>query len=150
MAAVLVAAGVAVWLRPGLLDADDLPELRFTPPAGTVPMCNDLAGTGTIPADHHLAIFDRSLSAPNASYYFDGLASDTDTGWRLLNVTLGEPREAGVRVELVAVLVPREVGEYLRQVDADETWWSATVPGPTVDRMAVQRGERPGAPCPGA
>jgi hypothetical protein len=120
-----------------------LAPIRFNEPGGKVPYCNDLSGTGTIPAGQVLAIFDHGLSEANEPYWFDQLAEPAGDGWRARDISLGDGEKAdeGKDIELSAVLVPADIGKYLTSIDAENFWWSSRLPTEPVAKIGVVRNE---------
>jgi hypothetical protein len=82
----------------------------------SIPWCNDLTGSGTIPKGDSLAIFDSSIG--NAQhYYFDGLASPTSKdAWSLAPVYIGQRNEAGLKDDIVGVLVTNQTARFIASI----------------------------------
>src|SRR4051812_4489928 len=158
VAVVLVGAGALVYVNPSIVE----PQVRVSPspypvlvtptpaapvdvrlvqPEGPIPFCNDFTLVGTIPSGISVLLFDRA-SGSGQSYYFDGVAEPTASGWIVRNVQIGDggPGDRGVKVQLVIVLVDEAVGTYLDAiVSGDEGWWSPILPGPAQQSVSVVR-----------
>lgn len=134
--AVPIALGVALLTSTFGPQSEPPPAaVRFiAPPTKTVPRCNVYQGTGTIPSNQRLLIFNREVNMNHeptgGKFYLYGPAVSTETGWRTPLV------EAGAKyVEIVAVLVPNETADFLRSISPvvdgksiDGTWLSESLP----------------------
>lgn len=79
--------------------------IKFDRPKEPIPYCNHFTGTGMIPRDHALLIFDREASNPGASYYYNQRADSTRQGWIARNVQIGDGTDNKIKVEISAVLI---------------------------------------------
>jgi hypothetical protein len=124
------------------------PSFRFVGVPPTVPMCARFAGTGNIPSEMSVVLFDREAGGNTTEYYFDGIGKPDGDGLVFPEVTIGEPNQAGIRVELVAVIVDDDVATYLEGVDSggEEAWHSSGLPGPVAARIEVERNSN-STPC---
>lgn len=109
----------------------------IVPPVKTVPRCNVYQGTGAIPPNQRLLIFNRAVNVngepmDGGRFYLDGPAVSTEAGWKTPLV------EAGAEyVEIAAVLVPNETADFLRSISPvsadgglieDGAWLSRSLP----------------------
>ena len=98
-------------------------RLRFLPVAEPIPYCANFVGTGTIPAQHVLVLFDRPADAdgnPAAGSLFDydGRATATTGGWVADGrwIGSGKPGDNGEHAVITALLVLRSVTDLLEPV----------------------------------
>jgi hypothetical protein len=114
-----------------------------------VPFCDVYAGTGTIPAGDEVLIFDQPLTNDNQpnlqqSFYYDGPATPSKTGWLTPQVTIGVPGKvgAGEHIELLAILAPKSLANYVQSIFTPPgSWWksSASLPGLQATQLDVVR-----------
>jgi hypothetical protein len=90
---------------------------------------------------------------PDALLYLDGTAENNGNNWKIDGVKLGGPDDVGLNVELLAVLVSGDVGNFIRSIsvvpldrskNANEVaLWTADVPAASLikDRIKVARGK---------
>lgn len=132
-------------------------RLRFLPVAEPIPYCANFAGTGTIPAQDVLILFDRPADAdgnPAAGslFNYDGRATATAGGWVADGrwIGSGKPGDNGEHAVITALLVPRSVADLLDGVrDAYTSPWPSAVlrQGAVADSVVVTRGADD-TPCP--
>lgn len=135
--------------RPGTTSLPPV-KLSFNPPGAPVPRCTSYTGTGSIPDGFSLLIFDRNADEPNSLLYPDGVAQNEGAGWKINKVEAGGPQDVGLHVELVAILVPNDVGDFIGSIVVvpldpsknPEAVWKAGRPAPSLlkDRITVTRG----------
>jgi hypothetical protein len=131
-------------------------DLAFIQPASrNLPRCNYFSGTGTIPKDFSLLIFDIGTDAngkPDGKYYLDGVASSTGNGWRTPQV------DAGARHTRVdGILVPRTLADFLLSIETvgpdgrgiDASWITDQLPlGAQIDPPLSIDPDLSSKPCP--
>ncbi|MEU9412349.1 hypothetical protein ACGF5O_44785 [Streptomyces sp. NPDC048291] len=120
--------GLARWERPTTPPSDArpsvprVPKLTFLPVSDRVPHCVTLAGVGTIPHGHQLALFDRATDSagqytPGSAYSYDGVAAAAAPGggWTAPQLYLGagDSGDENNRIAVVAVLMPERTTGFL-------------------------------------
>lgn len=128
IAVMLVVATIVVLMAPtasGKVGAEPAsrpgPRLQFLPlSSGTSPRCAAYYGTGQIADGHTLLIYDRAIDAlgveVNHDYTFSGQATKTAEGWTTPKIEHGSDY-----VEVVGVLTPDDVWEYMRSIYSPAT-----------------------------
>jgi hypothetical protein len=121
----------------------------FVNPQIPVPYCDVYVGTGRIPAGDKVLIFDQPLTDDNQpnllqSFYYDGSAVPTKTGWLTRRVTIGVTGKAGAdeHIELLAILAPENLANYVQSIfTPSNSWWksSASLPGLQAAQLDVVR-----------
>jgi hypothetical protein len=111
----VVVIGIVVAVLPFLhrsAASESASGIHFLVPPNTVPRCNVYQGTGDIPDGHELLILDRPVdsngNSQSSTYYLDGEASRTSTGWQTPQFDVGSEH-----VEIAAVLVDSDLASYL-------------------------------------
>jgi hypothetical protein len=126
-------------------------QVRFIPMNAPITYCVTFYGTGKIPPDDVLVLFDRPSDtggnpAPGTLYSYDGRATFTaGRGWMDDGIWIGSgaPSDEGEHTLVIALLVPSSVADYLDSVPHPYTSpWPTTVLGlgAVADHIVVTRG----------
>jgi hypothetical protein len=122
--------------QPTPTGAARVPDLQFNKPADIMTRCNIYTGSGRIPPDQELLVFDRGLDGPTGQTdqgfsLYDPAIPDKD-GWH--TTPMGEGADY---VEVTAVLVPKSFWDFIRTIDivdeagrpiAGASWHSGVLP----------------------
>ncbi|WP_194908974.1 hypothetical protein [Catenulispora rubra] len=124
-------------------------QLRFREMTQLLPFCANFSGTGTIPAEDVLILFDRPADvdgnpAANSGYSYDGRAKASGDGWSADRREIGTPTAGAVNAHalITALLVPRGVADFL---DAQPNTDTNTLPvsvmnlGAVADQITITR-----------
>lgn len=130
-------------------------HLTFIPIHTPIPYCAAFSGTGRIPAQDTLLVFDEAANAngdavAHAALNYDGAASSTASGsWSISGILIGYPHSSGQYVEMTALLVPSSTAAFVDSIpDVEGTGLSPSVLGlgAVASRMTVERGTD-SSPC---
>jgi hypothetical protein len=120
-------------------------NLSFVQPDGRVPPCNTFYGSGSIPADKTLLIFDRGVpdnpeSERRARYYFDGPVKIRHDGWLIREVEVGANKKEGFQAEVAAVLRDKNVAsDFITAHTKEKSRQNVPLPAGNVASMVVVR-----------
>lgn len=103
-------------------------HLKFLEPAEPIPHCVTFNGTGSIPANDDLVLFDRPSNrlgdyTHTPAFGYDGPVSVSGGGWIApdLDIGSGGPSDNGTHIAIVALLVPRGVAHFLDDLTSDSS-----------------------------
>lgn len=133
-------------------------QLKFLKPPERIPHCATFNGTGTIPAQDDLVLFDRPSDAygnytHTPAFGYDWTADSQGNGWTAPNreIGSGDPSDNGTHIAIVAVLVPKSTAHFLDDLtsDSDTGQLPASVMslGVQADKITITRNSQ-NAHCP--
>jgi hypothetical protein len=118
------------------------PAMSFTPPTGSIPLCNTFSGSGVIPAGFTLWILDRENSSADP-YYFEGKATQqSGSTWTAEPIDIGVgAADAGHQFLITAVLLSNDFSQWLSTLDLSSGLPSPRLPpgAQQVDEITVTR-----------
>lgn len=133
-------------------------QIKFLKPPQAIPHCMTFTGTGTIPAQDSLVLFDRPSDAlgnytHTPAFGYDWPVDPQGKGWTAPNreIGSGDPSDNGTHIAIVAVLVPKSAAHFLDDLtsNSDTGQVPASVMGLGVqaDKITITRNSQ-NAHCP--